>query len=216
MVHDLSRSPGMLGVYISELRDQERHGDSLRFRANLERVGMCLALEMAQHWVYEPRKIQTPLGQADGVSLADQPVLAAILRSGLPMHEGMLRVFDKADSAFVSAYRKHQKGGEFEISIDYLSTPPLEGRTLVVIDPLLATGSSATLVIKELLKHGTPDKIHIACAIASVDGVSYVRDHLPPGTEIWAAAVDEETTAKGYIVPGLGDPGDLAYGRKRS
>lgn len=213
MIHDLSKQPGMLGVYIAELRDLAIQTDRLRFRRNLERVGEAMAHAIAPTLDYEAIEVVTPLGDAQGVKLAQQPVLATILRAGLPMHQGFLNVFDAADNAFVSAYRKYDEGGDFEIEVEYMSTPDLEGRTVVLVDPMLATGASMVLVLKALQRYGRPSRIVVASAIASREGVEAVRKAAP--VEIWAAAIDDETTARGYIVPGLGDAGDLAYGSKR-
>lgn len=215
MIHDLSKQPGMLGVYIAELRDLTIQTDRLRFRRNLERVGEAMAHAIAPTLSYEATDVVTPLGDAKGVKLVQQPVLATILRAGLPMHQGFLNVFDAADNAFVTAYRKYDEGGDFEIEVEYLSTPDLEGRTVVLVDPMLATGASMVLVLKALQRFGQPERIVVVCAIASREGVEAVRRQAPKGVEIWAAAIDDETTARGYIVPGLGDAGDLAYGLKR-
>ena len=214
MFHDLSSRPGMLGVYIAELRDQTMQTDRMRFRRNLERVGECMAHAIAETLDFRRTEVVTPLGDAAGVALVDQPVLATILRAGLPMHQGFLHVFDAADNAFVSAYRKYAEGGEFEIELEYASTPDLEGRTLILIDPMLATGASMIKVLHALLERGTPARIIVVGAIASREGIAALRQGAPKGTEIWVAAVDDETTAKGYIVPGLGDAGDLAFGSK--
>ena len=214
MYQDLSSRPGMLGVYIAELRDQVTQTDRMRFRRNLERVGECMAHSIATTLDYRRTEVVTPLGDAAGLALVDQPVLATILRAGLPMHQGFLNVFDAADNAFVSAYRKYNDGGDFEIELDYASTPDLEGRTLILIDPMLATGASMIMVLHALLERGTPARIIVASAIASREGIGALRKGAPKGTEIWVAAVDDETTAKGYIVPGLGDAGDLAFGSK--
>ena len=205
----------MLGVYVTELRDRAVQTDRLRFRHNLERVGECMALEMARDWAFAEREITTPLGETVGVELADQPVLATILRAGLPMHAGMLRMFDRADNAFISAYRRYDEGGQFEIAIDAMSAPTLDDRRVVLVDPMLATGASVVQVVRALHRFGTPRQVIVACAIASREGVALVRERLRPAVEIWAAAIDDETTAKGYIVPGLGDAGDLAFGGKR-
>ena len=215
MIHDLSKQQSMLGVYLAELRDREVQTDRMRFRRNLERVGEFMAHAIAQTMPFEPREVLTPLGDAQGIQLAAQPVLATILRAGLPMHQGFLNVFDAADNAFVSAYRKYDEGGDFEIEVEYMSTPDLDGRTVVLVDPMLATGASIALVLKSLRRFGTPSRVVVACAIASREGVELVKQEAPKGTEIWAAAIDDETTARGYIVPGLGDAGDLAYGSKR-
>lgn len=215
MIQDLSKHPGMLGVYVAELRDRALQTDRMRFRRNLERVGECLAHAIAPTLGYRATEVVTPLGDAAGVALEQQPVLATIMRAGMPMHQGFLNVFDAADNAFVSAYRKYDDAGDFEIEVEYLSTPDLEGRTVILIDPMLATGASIILVLQALLRFGVPDRIVVACAIGSREGIEAVRKEAPKGVEIWAAAIDQETTAKGYIVPGLGDAGDLAYGPKR-
>lgn len=205
----------MLGVYVAELRDRSVQTDRMRFRRNLERVGECLAHAIAPTLTYRATEVVTPLGDAAGVALEQQPVLATIMRAGMPMHQGFLNVFDAADNAFVSAYRKYDDAGDFEIEVEYMSTPDLEGRTVILVDPMLATGASIILVLQALLRFGTPERIVVACAIGSREGVDAVRKEAPKGVEIWAAAIDQETTAKGYIVPGLGDAGDLAYGPKR-
>lgn len=215
MIQDLSKSPGMLGVYVAELRDRAVQTDRMRFRRNLERVGECLAHAIAPTLGYRAIEVVTPLGDAAGVALEQQPVLATIMRAGMPMHQGFLNVFDAADNAFVSAYRKYDDAGDFEIEVEYMSTPDLDGRTVILIDPMLATGASIILVLRDLLRFGVPDRIVVACAIGSREGIEAVRKEAPKGVEIWAAAIDQETTAKGYIVPGLGDAGDLAYGPKR-
>ena len=160
-------------------------------------------------------EVTTPLGVARTRRLAEQPVLATILRAGLPLHQGLLNYFDRADSAFVSAYRKHRKGEDgFDIEVEYLSSPSLHDRTLIVCDPMLATGQSMVLVYKALLRLGKPKALHIVSAIASAEGMEYAKQHLPAGTRFWVGAIDEEMTAQAYIVPGLGDAGDLAYGNK--
>ena len=205
----------MLGVYVAELRDRAVQTDRMRFRRNLERVGECLAHAIAPTLTYRATEVVTPLGDAAGVALEQQPVLATIMRAGMPMHQGFLNVFDAADNAFVSAYRKYDDAGDFEIEVEYMSTPDLDGRTVILIDPMLATGASIILVLRDLLRFGVPDRIVVACAIGSREGIEAVRKEAPKGVEIWAAAIDQETTAKGYIVPGLGDAGDLAYGPKR-
>lgn len=214
MIQDLSKSPGMLGVYVAELRNRDIQSDRMRFRRNLERVGECMAHAIAPTLKYTSTEVVTPLGDATGVALAQQPVLATIMRAGMPMHQGFLNVFDAADNAFVSAYRKYDDAGDFEIEVEYLSTPDLEGRTVILVDPMLATGASIILVIEALLRFGMPERIVVACAIGSREGVDAVKRKAPKGVEIWAAAIDDETTAKGYIVPGLGDAGDLAFGPK--
>jgi len=215
MVYNLGKEVSIVNQYVSELRDAVIQQDSMRFRNNLERLGEIFAYEISKKLQYTPREVTTPLGALDIPVLEKWPVLATILRAGLPFHQGFLNVFDKSDSAFISAYRKHHKDGRFTIQVEYVSCPDLEGKTLIIADPMLATGSSLVLTCKELFQFGIPEEIHIATAIASMQGIEYVKQHLPhKKVRIWAAAIDEELTAHAYIVPGLGDAGDLAYGRK--
>ena len=215
MVYELVKQHSVASHFLAELRDVEVQGDAMRFRRNLERIGEVLALELSRTLSYEDREVNTPLGVAPVKSLCEQPVLATILRAGLPMHQGMLNYFDRADNAFVSAYRKHRKGEDtFEIEVEYLSSPSLEDRVLVLCDPMLATGQSMVLVYRALLRLGIPKNLHVVSAIASAEGLEYARRHLPAGTRFWIGAIDEEMTAQAYIVPGLGDAGDLAYGKK--
>lgn len=215
MITELGKQRSVVGRFLAELRDVEVQSDPMRFRRNLERIGEAIAHELSRTLPYEEREVTTPLGMARVTVPSEEPVLATILRAGLPMHQGMLNWFDKADSAFISAYRKHRKGEEgFDIEVEYLSSPVLDDRILVLCDPMLATGQSMVLVYKALLARGRPKALHIVSAIASAEGVEYLRRHLPPDTRYWIGAIDEEMTAQAYIVPGLGDAGDLAYGRK--
>jgi uracil phosphoribosyltransferase len=215
MVMELAKQRSVANHFIAELRDVNVQKDPLRFRRNLERIGETLAMELSRTMSYEPLEVTTPLGIAHTECLSEQPVLATILRAGLPLHQGMLNYFDRADSAFVSAYRKHRKGEDaFEIQVEYLSSPSLEDRVVVLCDPMLATGQSMVLVYKALLRLGKPKALHVASAIASAEGLEYAKLHLPSGTRFWIGAIDEEMTAQAYIVPGLGDAGDLAYGEK--
>lgn len=215
MVYELVKQHSVASHFLAELRDVDVQVDAMRFRRNLERIGEVLALELSRTLSYEDREVNTPLGVAPVKSLSEQPVLATILRAGLPMHQGMLNYFDRADNAFVSAYRKHRKGEDaFEIEVEYLSSPSLEDRVLVLCDPMLATGQSMVLVYRALLRLGIPKTLHVVSAIASAEGLEYARRHLPAGTRFWIGAIDEEMTAQAYIVPGLGDAGDLAYGKK--
>ncbi|MFL5787814.1 MAG: uracil phosphoribosyltransferase [Flavisolibacter sp.] len=214
MVVNLSKEHSLLSNWVAELRDVEIQKDRMRFRRNLERIGEVAALEISKHLPFEEKEIQTPLGIATCELLKEQPILATILRAGLALHQGLLSYFDKADNAFVSAYRKHDKaGGSFEIVLEYLSCPDIDGRILVISDPMLATGSSLVKTIQYLKNEGTPKAIHIVTAIACTVGIEYLRREVPEAI-IWCAAIDDELTAKGYIVPGLGDAGDLAYGSK--
>jgi len=214
MIHNLSHSNSILGNFISELRSVEIQKDSMRFRRNLERIAEVIGYEISKKLDYETGTFITPLGQADVNVLKTQPVLATILRAGLGMHQGLLNYFDKSDSAFISAYRKHTSIEEFDIHVEYLASPDLTNKTVILSDPMLATGASMVTVYKALLKQGRPAKIYIIAAIASQDAVEYVKKHLPENTEIWVGAIDEELTAQSYIVPGIGDAGDLAFGVK--
>ena len=214
MLYILSQQASIIHHFIAEIRDVEVQKDRMRFRRNLERIGEIAALEISKKMVYKDKEITTPLGIAVIPQLVDQPVVATILRAGIPLHHGILNYFDKADNAFISAYRRHHKDGTFDIRLDYLSSPPLTNRILILADPMLATGSSMVLTYKEILQKGKPQHTHIVCAIASSQGIEYVKSHLPNDVTIWAGAVDDELTAQAYIVPGLGDAGDLAFGVK--
>lgn len=213
MVINLSSHYSLLSDWISEIRDEKMQQDRLRFRRNLERIGEVAAIEISKHLAYIEKEIQTPLGSASCKQLKEQPVLATILRAGLPLHQGLLNFFDRADNAFISAYRKHSRDGSFEISLDYISCPELENRVVIIADPMLATGSSLVKTIQYLREEGHPSEIHIVTAIACTVGIEYVK-RSEPQSRIWCGAIDDELTAKGYIVPGLGDAGDLAYGTK--
>ncbi len=215
MVHHLGKENSVVNQFVSELRDIQIQQDSMRFRRNMERLGEVFAYEISKKLNYRPREVTTPLGELDVLVPEKTPVLATILRAGLPFHQGFLNMFDQAESAFISAFRKHHKDGRFTIQVEYVSCPELDNKTLIVCDPMLATGSSLVLSCKELLQFGQPDEIHVATVIASTQGIEYVRKHLPHRkVHIWTAAIDEELTAQAYIVPGLGDAGDLAYGKK--
>lgn len=210
---DLSQTPSIANHFIAELRDVNVQSDRMRFRRNLERLGEILAYEVSKTLAYTPKSVATPLGEAE-VALSDQKVvLATILRAGLPMHQGMLHYFDHAESAFVSAYRKHHKDGSFDVHVEYISCPDLTGKTLIIADPMLATGASMSLAIESLLEHGQPAAIHVVTAVAATAGVEHLQ-RVMPEAHLWVGAVDEELTAKSYIVPGLGDAGDLSYGEK--
>lgn len=213
MVINLSEQHSLVSNWVSELRNVDVQNDRMRFRRNLERIGEVAAYEISKVLPFVEKEVQTPLGIANSKLLASQPVLATILRAGLPLHQGMLNYFDKADNAFISAYRKHNKDGSFEISLDYISCPELENRTIIVSDPMLATGSSLVKTIHFLKEEGNPKEIHIVAAIACTVGIEYVKREEPSVT-IWCGDIDDELTAKGYIVPGLGDAGDLAFGTK--
>ncbi len=213
MVINLSEQHSLISNWVSELRDVDIQTDRLRFRRNLERIGEAAAYEISKVLPFVEKEVQTPLGTATCKILQYHPVLATILRAGLPLHQGLLNFFDKADNAFISAYRKHNKDGSFEISLDYISCPELEDRVVIISDPMLATGSSLVKTIHFLKEEGRPKEIHIVSAIACTVGIEYVKREEPSVT-IWCGDIDDELTAKGYIVPGLGDAGDLAYGVK--
>lgn len=213
MIVNLSQQHSLVSNWVSEIRDVSVQNDRMRFRRNLERIGEVIAYEISKVLPFTEKEIQTPLGIADHKMLQQQPVLATILRAGLPLHQGLLNYFDKADNAFISAYRKHRKDGSFEISLDYVSCPELEDRVLIISDPMLATGSSLVKTIHHLKAEGKPAAIHIVAAIACTVGIEYVKREEPSVT-IWCGDIDDELTAKGYIVPGLGDAGDLAFGIK--
>lgn len=213
MVHDFSDKNSILQRFIGELRDVDIQKDPLRFRENLKRIGEIFAYEVSQTLGYEKQEVETPLGIANVNYPKDRVVLATILRAGLPMHQGMLNFFDSAENAFVSAYRMHHKDGTFEIKVEYISCPNLENSVLIMVDPMLATGASMEISINALEKFGKPKHIHIVAAIASVEGLNNVKRRFPDA-DIWIGAVDEELTARSYIVPGLGDAGDLSFGKK--
>lgn len=215
MVYELVKQHSVASRFLAELRNVEVQGDPMRFRRNLERIGEVMALELSRTLEYQEEEVTTPLGVAVVAALKEQPVLATILRAGLPLHQGMLNYFDRADSAFISAYRKHRKGTDsFDIEVEYLSSPSLQDRVVVLCDPMLATGQSMVLVYRALLRLGKPKAVHVVAAIASSEGLEYAKLHMPAGTRFWIGAIDEEMTAQAYIVPGLGDAGDLAYGEK--
>jgi uracil phosphoribosyltransferase len=214
MVHDLSKENSVINNFMAEIRDELVQRDSMRFRRNLERVAEILAYELSKKLNYQAQEVTTTLGVANVNVIKSEIVLATILRAGLPMHQGLLNYFDKADSAFVSAYRKHKAGDEFDIFVEYCAAPSIDGKTLIISDPMLATGSSMVLVYKTLLKNGNPKQVHIVSAIATDEALDYIQKNLPPSVNIWVGAIDTELTAQAYIVPGLGDAGDLAFGDK--
>lgn len=214
MVKNLSDHHSLVSNWVSELRNVDLQNDRMRFRRNLERIGEIAAYEISKSLPFTETEIQTPLGIHTSKVLTQQPVLATILRAGLPLHNGMLNYFDKADNAFVSAYRKHRRDGTFEISIEYMSTPSIDGRIVIISDPMLATGASLVKTIQMLKQEGTPSVIHVVTAIACATGIEYLRREAGDEVILWCGDIDEEITAKGYIVPGLGDAGDLSYGSK--
>ncbi len=213
MVINLSEEHSIVSNCLSELRDIQIQEDRMRFRRNLEKIGEISAYEISKKLPWVEKEVTTPLGTSICKVLEKQPVLATILRAGLAMHTGLLNYFDKADNAFISAYRKHNPDGSFEISLDYISCPEMEGRVVIISDPMLATGSSLVKTIQFIREEGNPSEIHIVCALACTVGIEYIL-RAEPKAIIWCGDIDDELTAKGYIVPGLGDAGDLAYGVK--
>jgi uracil phosphoribosyltransferase len=213
MVINLSREHSLVSNWVAELRDVTIQQDRMRFRRNLERIGEIAAYEISKGMRFVQKEVQTPMGFANSEILEEQPVLTTILRAGLALHNGLLSYFDKADNAFVSAYRKHAPDGSFEIVLEYLSCPDIDNRILIISDPMLATGASLVKTIQYLKEEGSPKAIHVVAAIACTVGIEYLRREVPEAI-VWCGAIDDELTAKGYIVPGLGDAGDLAYGAK--
>jgi uracil phosphoribosyltransferase len=214
MVHHIGQQSSLLGQYLAELRTVGVQEDRLRFRHNLSRIAEILAYEVSKQLPSHTVNVQTPLAQAQVTKPTQNPVLITILRAGLAMHEGVMRYFDHADCAYVSAYRKHSSPEDFEIEVEYLAAPDLDRQIWLITDPMLATGSSMVAVYKALRKLGAPTQIHILSAIATPEALDFVKSKLPSNTQIWVAAIDTELTAKSYIVPGLGDAGDLAFGTK--
>lgn len=209
----LSDYNSIANQFLSELRNREIQGDSMRFRRNMERLGEIFAYEISKHLNYEEFEVQTPLGLKNTNLITQQPVLATILRAGLPLHQGLLNFFDRADCTFISAYRKNTKDGNFTIESEYISTPDLNGRIVIIADPMLATARSMVLCCRELLASYKIKELHIVSLIASQEGVDHVKAMLPKA-KLWLGEIDEEMTSKAYIVPGLGDAGDLAFGVK--
>lgn len=215
MIRNIGAQSSVFNQYLAEIRDSVIQADPMRFRTNMERMAAIIAYEISKEMEYVIREVTTPLGVAEVPVLAEYPVVATILRAGLPMHTGILNIFDKSENAFVSAYRKHRKDGSFEVQVEYVSGPQLTDRILILTDPMLATGSSLVLSYKALLAKGKPKHTHIVALIASMQGVEYLRKHLPQNEiTLWVGAIDDELTAQSYIVPGLGDAGDLAFGPK--
>ena len=215
-VHNLGLTDSVFNQFMAEMRDATIQQDRMRFRRNLERIGEIMAYEISKTLEYEEEEITTALGIKEIRTVKEQPVIATILRAGLPFHNGMLNMFDHADNAFIAAYRKYDKNEDFEIKVEYYSTAEIEEKVLILCDPMLATGESIVKTLRGLTEEMTPKQIHIAVAVASQEGLDYVQRALSrqPVT-IWVGSVDEELTARAYIVPGIGDAGDLAYGEKR-
>lgn len=214
-VYNFSDHNSIYNDFLSELRDVGIQKDRMRFRRNLERLGEISAYEISKKLKSLKKDVITPLGTSSMNLTGEEIVLATILRAGLPLHQGLLNYFDKAENCFISAYRKHTTNEAFEVEIEYMSSPDLKGKTILLNDPMLASGRSMVLAYKALLERGNPGKIHVVSVIASNEGVEFVKDNLPANTTIWVGGIDPEMTAESYIVPGLGDAGDLAYGSKK-
>jgi len=214
MITEFCKTNSIFNSFLRELRDISVQGDSMRFRRNLERLGEIMAYEISKTLEYEIKEIETPLDSKVVSVPSEEPVIATILRAGLPMHQGILNYYDKAENCFISAYRKHDDESGFEVEIEYLSSPDLEGKTLILCDPMIATGSSMVLAYKAALEKGTPKKIHVVCAVASPEGIEEVVKNMPDSTDYWVGEIDSHLDEKSYIIPGLGDAGDLAFGTK--
>ncbi len=215
-VVNLSEHNSVLNMYLREIRDVEIQKDPLRFRRNIERIGEVMAIEVSKALSYEQTNVQTPLGVAPVNTISDNLVLATILRAGLPLHQGFLNIFDRAENAFLSAYRRVNDKGELEIVAEYMAAPSIEGKTLIVADPMLATGMSMEVGYLALLRHGKPKHAHLCSTIATPQAIDCLRESLKdsPDVTVWCAAIDPVLNDKKYIVPGLGDAGDLCYGVK--
>ena len=214
-VHNLGESNSLMNKFIAEIRDVDIQKDAMRFRRNIERIGEVLSYEMSKSFQYESSEVTTPLGTKEMTLPIDKLVLCSVLRAGLPLHQGLLNYFDGAENAFISAYR-HHRGDEdaFEVIVNYFAAPSLDGKILVLTDPMLATGKTLENVLKALKNHGTPAQIHIVSVIGAQAGIEHVQNVFPENTHLWISAIDPELNARGYIVPGIGDAGDLAYGVK--
>ena len=212
---NLGKQNTIFNHFIREIRDVNIQKDAMRFRRNIERIGEIFAYEISKKMTYENIDITTPLGISLESLMIEKPVLATILRAGLPLHQGLLNYFDSSENCFISAFRKHNRGGDFEIKIEYMSSPDLEGKTVILCDPMLASGSSMVLAMEALLSKGKPKHIHVVVTIASSEGIQYFKENLPfRNCTLWLGAEDKKMTAQSYIVPGLGDAGDLAFGEK--
>ncbi len=215
IVHQLNKSNSILNKFIAEIRDYVVQKDSMRFRRNIERIGEILAYELSKELQYKQNMVKTPLGNKEVQLIDEKVVLCSILRAGLPLHQGILNYFDNAENAYISAYRHHPNNdADFEIIVEYFASPSLKNKTLILIDPMLATGNSLVAVNDALKKHGTPKEIHLVCVIGATEGIKFIESKFPKNTHLWIAAIDDTLNDKGYIIPGLGDAGDLAFGKK--
>ena len=215
ILHHIENENSVLNQFIAEIRDKNEQKDSLRFRRNIERIGEILGYELSKKLQYNGVSVQTPLGEKTIQLPQNDLVLCSILRAGLPLHQGLLNYFDKAENAFISAYRKHAKNSnDFEIVVEYFASPSVDKKTLILADPMLATGQSLVAVYEAIKKYGQPKEVHIVSVIGALAGIEFVQNHFPKNTHLWIAAIDDKLNEKGYIIPGLGDAGDLAFGEK--
>lgn len=213
-IHNIGEKNSILNRFIAELRDHSIQKDPMRFRRNIERIGEILAYEMSKHLDYKSETVTTPLGTKIVQLSKENLVLCSILRAGLPLHQGVLNYFDRIENAFISAYRKLKPNGDFDIRVEYFASPSLQDKTLILADPMLATGQSLVSTYQALLSHGKPKESHVFAVIGSLEGIAYIEKHLPKETHLWIATIDETLDDHGYIIPGLGDAGDLAFGNK--
>jgi uracil phosphoribosyltransferase len=213
-INNLQETNSILNQFVFELRDTAVQADRMRFRKNLERIGEIIAYELSKKLYYKNKTVTTPLGKTQVPLPAEEIVICSILRAGLPLHNGLLNYFDRVENSFISAYRHHTSETEFEIKVEYLASPSLEGKTLILADPMLASGSSFFHVYEALKSMGSPANIHLVSAIGARPGVEFLNERLPAHTTLWIAAIDEELDERGYIIPGLGDAGDLSFGKK--
>lgn len=213
-IYNFDQSESIYNNFLAELRDVEIQKDSMRFRRNLERCGEISAYEISKEMNKIAKEVNTPLGISAIKIVQEIPVVAAVLRAGLPLHQGVLNYFDSADNCFISAYRKHTDDINFDVEVEYLACPSVDGRIVILCDPMLATGKSMYLAYQALLTKGTPKFVHIVSVIASQQGIDFTKENFPENTKIWIGAIDEEMTVQSYILPGLGDAGDLAFGKK--
>ncbi|MDH3322810.1 MAG: uracil phosphoribosyltransferase [Flavobacteriaceae bacterium] len=215
IIHNFELSNSVLNNFIAEIRDFNIQKDAMRFRRNIERIGEILSYELSKELNYRQVEVTTPLGKKNiQTALVDELVLCSVLRAGLPLHQGILNYFDHVENAFISAYRHHTSDEAFDIKVEYLAAPSLDQKILILADPMLATGSSLVAVYETLKKLGDIKQIHLVCVIAAAEGIEFIKNHFPENTCLWVATIDKQLNEKGYIVPGLGDAGDLAFGEK--
>ena len=215
IIHQLNDRNSILNTFLAEIRSESIQKDSMRFRKNIERIGEILGYELSKELNYSPKTVKTPLGNKEIQSIDNDIVLCSILRAGIPLHQGLQNYFDKAENAFISAYRHHpNKDENFEIVVEYFASPSLDNKTVLLADPMLATGNSLVAVLEALKKNGIPKEIHVVCVIGASEGIDFIKKHFPKNTHLWIAAIDDTLNDKGYIIPGLGDAGDLAFGEK--